>query len=62
MAHTGLQSPIERASSITPSDDNDLTDTTRGLYVGVSGDVKVDLVGGSTAVTFVGLGASVASD
>lgn len=59
MAHSGLQSPVERAAAITPSDDNDLSEPTRGIYVGASGDVKVDLFGGSTAVTFTALAAGV---
>lgn len=50
--------PAENAFAVTPSDDTDLAEDTRGLYVGVSGDVKVDLVGGTT-VTFVGLAAGV---
>lgn len=44
----GLESPMENGFSITPHDTNDLDYTTRGLYVGVSGHVKVDLAGGDT--------------
>jgi len=47
--------PIDGAAAITPSDTVNLTrGITRGLYVGVSGDVKVDLANGDT-VTFVSL-------
>lgn len=52
------QAPVENAFSITPDDDNDLADDTRGLYVGVSGDVKLTLVGGTT-VTLKALAAGV---
>lgn len=45
--------------SVTPDDDNDLPEgTTRGIYVGVSGDVTVISVSGST-ITLVGLAAGV---
>lgn len=48
---SGLESPGYDAISVTPSDSNDLTFTSRALYVGVSGDVRVLTAGGST-VTF----------
>jgi len=51
-------SPASRAFSITPNDSDDLSIITRGLYVGTSGDVKVDLYGGDT-VTFKNLAAGV---
>lgn len=51
--------PAENAFAVTPNNDADLAEDTRGLYVGVSGDVKVDLVGGSTEITFVNLAAGV---
>ncbi len=44
----GLASPMENGFSITPHDTTDLTYVTRGLYVGGSGHVKVDLAGGDT--------------
>lgn len=50
--------PAENAFAVTPNNFADLAEDTRGLYVGVSGDVKVDLVGGTT-VTFVNLAAGV---
>lgn len=55
---SSLSSPVHNAAAVTPHDTNDLSKTTRGVYVGVSGDVKVDLAGGDT-VTFVGLAAGV---
>lgn len=54
----GLSSPYSHAAAVTPSDEADLATSTRGLYVGASGDVKVTLVGGET-VTLVDLAAGV---
>lgn len=54
----GLKSPASYAFDVTPHDTNDLSYTTRGIYVGVSGDVKVDMAGSGT-VTFVGMAAGV---
>lgn len=39
----------DQAAVVTPSDDTDLSKVTRGLYVGVSGDVNCD-IGGVTLV------------
>ena len=55
----GLESPATHAFAITPHNTNDLAYVTRGLYVGVSGDVKVDMRGGESAVVFTGLAAGV---
>ena len=55
----GLDSPASHAFAITAHDTNDLSYTTRGLYVGVSGDVKVDTAGGESAVVFTALAAGV---
>lgn len=43
----------QAASAITPNNTSDIR-VTRGLYVGVAGDVKVDMADSST-VTFTGL-------
>jgi hypothetical protein len=51
-------SPPDDGFSITPSDDTDLTIATRGIYVGVSGDLKVITLKGTT-LTFVGLAAGI---
>lgn len=51
-------SPAEHAAAITPHDTNVLTNVTRGVYVGGSGNLKVTMIGGET-VTFVGLAAGV---
>lgn len=46
--------PAHHAVAVTPNDGADLTDTTRALYVGGAGDVKVDMYGSGT-VTLVGV-------
>lgn len=48
--------PAYNALEVTPNDAVDLANTTRALYVGVAGDVKVDMYGSGT-VTFVGVSA-----
>lgn len=50
-------SPSAAAVAITPNDTTRITPT-RGLYVGVSGDVKVIMLDGTT-VTFTDLAAGV---
>lgn len=53
-SHSGRTLPLEagftRGESVTPNDSADLSNVSR-LYIGVSGDVKVDTIGGST-ITF----------
>lgn len=48
----GLESPAEYAFAITPHDDNDLANATRGIYVGVAGDLEVIMAKDSAAVVF----------
>jgi len=55
---TGLIDPSESAFEITPSDSTNLAHITRGLYVGILGDVRVVTAAGDT-VTFVDLAAGV---
>lgn len=46
-------SPAHHALALTPNDDTDLSNgATRGIYVGVSGDIVAILCPGTTAVTF----------
>jgi hypothetical protein len=51
--------PARQAVAITPDDDTDLDDPTRGLYVGAAGDVAVILADDSAAVTFTALAAGI---
>lgn len=53
-----LDSPATHAFAVTPHDTNELTNVTRGIYVGATGNLKVTMQGGE-AVTFVGLAAGV---
>lgn len=53
----GLDSPAFNAAAVTPNDSTDLTVFARALYIGSAGNVKVDMVGTGTAVTFSGLAA-----
>ena len=46
--------PAHYAAAVTPNDGADLADTSRALYIGGAGDVKVDMYGSGT-VTFVGV-------
>jgi hypothetical protein len=50
-------SPAAAAAAVTPNDSTRIAPT-RGLYCGVSGDVKVIMLDGTT-VTFTGLAAGV---
>ncbi|MHC4619588.1 MAG: spike base protein, RCAP_Rcc01079 family [Planctomycetota bacterium] len=47
----------EQAVAVTPHDSTNLAKPTRGLYVGVSGDV-VAIIGG-TAITFTAMAAGI---
>ena len=51
---TGLSSPCDSATEITPSDSVDLTSASRAVYIGGVGDLKVTTVQGDT-VTFKSL-------
>ncbi len=51
-SHTpSLTGPASAAFPITPSDSLDLPETTRALYVGIGGDVRVAMASGQV-VTF----------
>ncbi len=47
---SGLESPAGRMKTITPSDTEDLEFSSRSIWVGVGGDVKVTTVEGDTEV------------
>ena len=44
--------PASEAADITPDDVQDLPDIAYGIYVGVAGDVTVDLKNGGSNITF----------
>ena len=48
-------SPATSSVSVTPSDSEELAYLTRGLYVGVGGNLSVKLRDDSAAVVFVGV-------
>ena len=50
----GLDFPALNADAVTPSDAADLPNVARALWVGSSGNVRVD-TGGGDNVTFVGV-------
>ena len=47
--------PATRAAAVTPNDSTDLTYASRAIYVGGAGNIKVDTLGGDSAITFVGV-------
>ena len=49
-----LESPAEGLLAVTPDDETDLAQVSRGLYIGGGGNVAVTMKDGSTG-TFVGL-------
>lgn len=50
-----LESPAWDAVALTPADSDLSRPATRALYVGGAGNVKVDMSGTGTAVTFTGV-------
>ena len=52
----GLESPAIRVLTVTPSDTDDLAETSRAINVATSGTVRVTTVKGTTATVFVAAG------
>ena len=44
--------PYSEALAVVPHNTNELTYVTRAIYVGVAGDVKVNLYGSGTGIVF----------
>jgi len=49
---TGLESPFRRWKAITPHDTNELSDVTRGIYVGGDGNVCLVNVAGDNEIFY----------
>lgn len=47
--------PARRAVAVTPSDTVDLIDVARALYIGVSGNVSVEMAEAGSTIVFVGV-------
>lgn len=47
--------PAYSAAAVTPSDTVDLTNVTRGLYIGTAGNVSVNMYESGAAVVFTGV-------
>lgn len=43
-----LESPFTHAEAVTPSDDDDLANVSRGIFVGEAGPIKGTMEGGAT--------------
>ena len=50
-----IDGPVSNADEITPDDGSDLTNSTRALYVGGSGNITVDMVDAGANVTFTAI-------
>lgn len=46
----GLDSPYRHAAAVSPHDTNELSNVTRAIYVGVSGDVSLVTAEGETVL------------
>lgn len=51
----GIGEPAVYAVAVTPSDNDDLANVSRALYVGGAGNVNVHMLGSRTAVVFSGV-------
>lgn len=54
-----VASGAQAGVAITGNDSTDLAKTTKGIYIGTSGDLRVTLKKDSTPVTFTGLSAGI---
>lgn len=52
LEHLGAHSsaPVQNGVAVTPSDSVDLEKTSRGLWVGVKGDISVEMAGEGSAL------------
>jgi len=52
-----LDSPGSSAIAITPSNSTSLAAVSRAIYIGGAGNLTVEMAGGQTPITFVGVSA-----
>ncbi len=50
-----ITAPAENAVAVTPHNSTDLVTATRALWIGGAGNISVEMVGGQSAVVFVGI-------
>jgi len=50
-----LDGPAKNAAAVTPHDTTNLSKTTRALWVGVKGDVSVEMAGSGSAIVHKGV-------
>lgn len=48
-----ISAPARYAAAVTPNDSTDLPYVTKALYIGGTGNISIDTVGGDAAVSFV---------
>ncbi len=53
--YDGLTTPVRSAAAVTPSDATDLAYTTKGIYIGGSGNIVVNMADSGAPVTFTEL-------
>ena len=53
MASFNKTEPATDAAAITPHDTNEITNPPRAIYIGTGGNIKVDMTGAGTGITFV---------
>lgn len=53
-AQARVESPVENAAEVSPSDSAELSAITRAIWVGTAGDVTAKMAGGQT-VTFANM-------
>jgi len=54
-AHASMAAPANSAQAVTPSDTVDLTNVSRGLYIGGAGNLYVNMRDTGTNVAFIGV-------
>lgn len=55
----GIDGSVVNAVAVVPHDVNDLANVSKAIYVGVDGDVKVDLIGIGEEIVFKNLASGI---